>query len=136
MEDEPSDPSPPETSFLDEIQARCDALTDADEVDKKIALSVLKLHHAMEKQLVRLCRDKDNEIEKLRRELMIEKLSHSRSETLETLVNTCQRQSVEISTLSGQVNELKAASRRLDDSYTQCASSVNALEGRLPLKKR
>ena len=64
------------------MQAECDALVSSDNVDKDTALGIARLHSAMERHALRQHHDLMTQIECLRCELMLLRLTHRNADML------------------------------------------------------
>ena len=69
----------------EEISSQCDSLINSDTINKEEALKILKLFHAAEKKFLEMMFLKQKEVDSLKNELIIVKLTNKNTEMLQQL---------------------------------------------------
>lgn len=87
------------------LRDQCDALTSAENVDKSVALGIVRLFHTAETAMLALRFTKDQEIEKLRHELDLTRVTHRNAEMLDSI-------RADVAKLGDDVRRLSEQSKR------------------------
>ena len=77
------------------LRAQCDALVHGDQVDKEVALGIIKLFHTSETMMLALRFAKQQEVDKLRHELDLTRVTHRNIEMMQSLAEDVARLKVE-----------------------------------------
>ena len=112
-----------------DVQRQCDELVGADAIDKKAALGIVRIHHAMETRFIQLRYERDAEIERLRSELQITRLSHRQAEMLNTL-------SSDVVRLNRDIGQLSEAHTSMSERLGQLSQVVTTLSAQASTSKR
>lgn len=106
-----------ECKTLETLKADCDLIITSETIEKNNALDIIRLYHNMEKLYLNLECTKDKEIEELKKQLDITKLTHKQSEMIESLSADnlkCQRT---IEQLLFDVDQLKTSITTLQNTF-------------------
>lgn len=96
-----------ESKTLETLKADCDLIITSETIEKNNALDIIRLYHNMEKLYLNLECTKDKEIEELKKQLDISKLTHRQSEMIESLSSDNLKCKREIEQLLSEVDQLK-----------------------------
>ena len=106
-----------DSKTLETLKSDCDLIITSENIEKNNALDIIKLYHNMEKLYLNLEYTKDKEIEELKKQLDISKLTHKQSEMIESLSSDnlkCQRA---IEQLLSDVDQLKKSYLSLHNMF-------------------
>ena len=102
-----------------EITSECDYLINSDTINKEEALKILKLFHATEKKFLEMMFLKQKEVDSLKNELIIIKLTNKNTEMLQQLSQdllsmdrTVKDIVSDVSNLNSQVSHLMSKTKR------------------------
>ena len=102
-----------------EITSECDSLINSDTINKEEALKILKLFHATEKKFLEMMFLKKKEVDSLKNELIIIKLTNKNTEMLQQLSQdllsmdrTVKDIVSDVSNLNSQVSHLMSKTKR------------------------
>tara|TARA_A100001015_G_scaffold279041_1_gene339824 strand:+ start:797 stop:1162 length:366 start_codon:yes stop_codon:yes gene_type:complete len=105
---------------FESLKLDCDSIITSDNIEKNSALDIIKLYHNMEKLYLNLECMKDKEIEELKKQLDISKLTHKQSEMIESLSSDnlkCQREIVNLLSEMEQMKKKYVDLYNIIDSY-------------------
>lgn len=74
-----------ENPEYDEITSQCDSLINSETINKEEALQILKLFHSAEKKFLEMMFLKQKEVDRLKNDLVIIKLTNKNAEMLQQL---------------------------------------------------
>lgn len=117
MEDPPSDvETGPTMDGLASLHRQCDAIVGTEQVDKTVALGIVRLLHSAETMLLELRHAKDQEIERLRHDLAVVTMGRKYAEMVQSL-------SEDHATMQRQHEQLAATVQRLDTALREQLSA-------------
>ena len=99
------------------IKKNCNDLLNSENVDKSAALSILKLQHSMENLYKEHMYEKEKDIQSLRNDLVVTKLTHTQAEMIEKL-------SSDVSSLISKFNAIQT-------KITDCEEKMQTLDKRM-----
>jgi len=92
----------------DEITSQCDSLINSETINKDEALKILKLFHSAEKKFLEMMFLKQKEIDGLKNELVIIKLTNKNAEMLQQLSQDLLTMDKTVKTLVNDVSNLNS----------------------------
>ena len=103
----------------EEIETQCDSLINSDTINKEEALKILKLFHVAEKKFLEMMFLKEKEVNNLKNELTIIKLTNKNTEMLQQLSQdllvmdkTVKDLVTDVSTLNSHVSHIMSKTKR------------------------
>lgn len=115
--DECTDLNPLEYTDFSRIRDQCNTLVQSDSVQKDAALQILRLHHAMETIFHKMLYEKNSQLEALKSELVVTKLTHTHANAIDSLTTENMR------------NQQRM--KEICDDVTQCKNNNNEVLSRL-----
>ena len=116
------DPPPTSADEFLVLRSQCDALVAGENIDKAVALGILKLFHVAETMMRELRFSKDQELEKLRHEIAVIQMLHRNAEMLESLASCTTQLKAHREEDAQQMRDLSATVRALQSTVDQLAA--------------
>ena len=108
-----------ENIVLEEITSQCDSLINSETINKDESLKILKLFHSAEKKFLEMFFLKQKEVDSLKNELIIIKLTNKNTEMLQqlsqdllTMDKTVKDLVNDVSNLNSQVSHIMSKTKR------------------------
>jgi hypothetical protein len=108
-----------ENIVIEEITSQCDSLINSETINKDEALKILKLFHSAEKKFLEMMFVKQKEVDSLKNELIIIKLTNKNTEMLQQLSQdllsmdkTVKDLASDVSNLNSQVSHIMSKIKR------------------------
>ena len=109
----------PSYTALENIKQNCESLITSPNIEKKDALDILKLYHGMEKIIYDIQSSKDKEIESLKNELTIVKITNKNVEIFDSLTSDNKKLLKDFNKLNSDVMKLIEQHEMLNTSISR-----------------
>lgn len=116
------DPPPTSADEFLVLRSQCDALVSGENIDKAVALGILKLFHVAETMMRELRFSKDQELEKLRHEIAVIQMLHRNAEMLDSLASDTTQLKAHREEHAQQLRDLTATVRAMQSTLEQLAA--------------
>lgn len=97
-----------ENNDYESIKAKCNQLVSSEKIEKSEALEILNLFHEAEKKYLEMLFVKQKEIDTLKNELVVVRLTHKSADHIQSLTQDVSKHERNISSLTSTVEQLNS----------------------------